>query len=391
MSSKRAAGLVGALSVAGFAISVYIAYVHSQIVADIAPSCDVNATFSCTTVLSSKYAYLFDVIPVAWAALLTYAGFFGISLGLVVALPRAQSRRRAAGALFAGAIGGAIYSVYLAGIALVVLRAVCLLCTGLYVVSAGMLIATALLLSSVRRETSRGRDEGTGLVRWIGIGAGVGLAVVLGLVVWEAVGPEPAPDPDFVLWYEARPVVQVPPVNGHTKGSANAVVVISEFSDFECGHCAQMYRTFKSLLPRYREDVRVEFFHYPLDSACNPAVQSSFHRNACLAAVAAECASAQGKFWPYHDLLFDNQRDLGRDTLLRLADRVGLDRDAFSTCLASDDARAVVARDVAEGARLGVQSTPTLFFNHRMIRGALEADKLEQAIRIERDLSAHQN
>jgi len=391
MSSKRAAGLVGALSVAGFGISAYIAYVHSQIVADISPSCDVNATFSCTTVLSSKYAYLFGVVPVAWAALLTYAGFFGIAVALAVALPRAHSRRRAAGALFAGSIGGAIYSVYLAVIALVVLRAVCLLCTGLYVVSAGMLIASALLLSSVRRETSRGRGEDSGLVRWVGIGAAARLAVILGLVVWEAVGPEPVADPDFVRWYEARPLAQVPPTDGHEKGGANAAVGIAEFSDCECGHCAQVYRTFKAVLPRYREDVRVEFFHYPPPSACNPAVQSSFHRNACLAAIASECASAQGKFWQYHDLLFDNQQDLGRDTLLRLADQVCLDRAAFSTCLESDAARAAVARDVAEGARLGVQSTPTLFFNRRTVRGALEADKLEQAIRIERDLSAHQN
>ena len=391
MSSKRAAGLVGALAVAGFAISAYIARVHAQIAASQVPACDVSDVVSCSIVLASKYAYVFGTVPVAWLALFAYAGFAGAALLLAVGAPRAATRQRVSGLIFAGAIVSVIYSVGLAWVAVMILQAVCVLCASLYFVNAGLLVSGAMLLNAVRRETSRGRSDAVALVRWVGIGSTVGLAVVIALFAWEATRARVVDDPDFARWYLARPTVERPPAGGHAKGPATSTVVIAEFSDFECGHCAQVYRTLKSVLPRYRQDVRVEFDHYPLDSQCNPAMSGSFHRNACLAAVASECAAEQDRFWPYHDLLFDNQRDLSRENLLRFANQVGLDRDAFSKCLDSDAPREAVARDVAEGARLEIKSTPTLFFNRRTVVGALEDDKFEQAIRIERELSARPN
>ncbi len=391
MSSKRAAGLIGALAVAGIAISAYLAHVHAQIADSQVPACDINDTVSCSIVLASKYAYLFGTIPVAWLALLAYVAFGVAAVALAVAVPRAAARQRLAGIVFASAIVAVIYSIGLAWVAVMVLHAVCLFCTALYFVNAGLLVGGALLLNAVRRETSRGRADGLALVRWVGIGSAAGLAVVVALFTWEATRTRIADDPDFERWYLARPTVERPPTGGHAKGPQSSAVVISEFSDFECGHCAQVYRDLKAVLPRYREDVRIEFHHYPLDSACNPAMTGSFHRNACLAAFASECAAAQNQFWPYHDLLFDNQGDLSRETLLRLANQVGLDRDTFSKCLASDEVRAAVARDVAEGTRLEVKSTPTLYFNNRTVVGALEHDKLEQAIRIERAQSSRRN
>ena len=58
--------------------------------------------------------------------------------------------------------------------------------------------------------------------------------------------------------------------------------------------------------------MRVDFRHFPLDRACNPKIATPVHEAACLAAVAAECAGEQGKFWQYHNLLFDNQQQLER-------------------------------------------------------------------------------
>ena len=77
---------------------------------------------------------------------------------------------------------------------------------------------------------------------------------------------------------------------GHSKGQADAVVTVIEFSDFECGHCANAYRSLKQVLPYYQKDVQVRFHHFPLDAACNPAVKHSVHQYACLAAMAADGA-----------------------------------------------------------------------------------------------------
>lgn len=391
MSSKRAASLVVALAVAGIATSTYISYVHAQIAANQVPACDISDSVSCSVVLSSKYAYVFGTIPVAWLALVAYIGFAAIGSLLVLGAPRAAQRQRLASLVFAGAIVSAVYSVALAWVAVVTLSAVCVFCASLYFVNAGLLIAGALLLNSVRRETSRGRSDAAGLVRWVGFGSAAGLAVVVALFGWEAGRTRVIDDPDFTRWFLARPTVAQPPTGGHAKGPESSAVVIAEFSDFECGHCAQVFRTIKAVLPRYRQDVRVEFYHYPLDAECNPAMSGSFHRNACLAAVASECAAAQNQFWRYHDLLFENQRDLSRDNLLRFAAQLGLDRDEFSKCLDGEEARAAVARHVAQGARLDIKSTPTLFFNHRTIVGALEDNKFEQAVRLERELATRSN
>lgn len=395
MSSKRAAALVGALATTGVAVSAYISRVHQQIAASQTPGCDVNETFTCTVILSSKYAYLFGSIPVAWLALATYLVIGGIAIAMALAMPRAVQRRRAAGFILAVAIGAAIYSIALAWIATAILRAVCLFCATLYVVNAGLLVASALLFQAVRHETARsgrGRaEESFSLVRWSIGGAAIGVSIVAALFGWEAMRPRDVIPADFKKWYLARPMAEQPPSGGHAKGDPSSPVVIAEFSDFECGHCAQIYRAFKSVWPRYRDDLRIEFHHYPLDSTCNPAMARSFHQNACLAAYASECAAAQDAFWPYHDLLFDNQGDLSRDNLLRFADQVGLDRAAFEQCIASDATREAVARDVAEGTRLEIKSTPTLFVNGRTVVGALEEENLEHVIRIERDIAARRN
>jgi len=161
-------------------------------------------------------------------------------------------------------------------------------------------------------------------------------------------------------------------------------VTVIEFSDFECGHCANAYRSLKQVLPRFQKDVQLRFHHFPLDSACNPMVKHSLHKYACLAAQAAECAGAHGRFWEYHDLLFDNQSHLDRDSLIAYAQRVGIDRDTFLACLDSEAPRQAIARDVAEGVRLGIESTPTFFLNGRTITGAPRADALGYAIQLER-------
>ena len=104
------------------------------------------------------------------------------------------------------------------------------------------------------------------------------------------------------------------------------------------------------------------------------------HPSACLAAVAAECAGEQGKFWQYHNLLFANQQELGRVFLIQYATRLGMDVARFTECLGRADVQARVREDAAEGGRLGIDSTPTVFINGRKIKGALDPELLTNAV-----------
>jgi len=94
------------------------------------------------------------------------------------------------------------------------------------------------------------------------------------------------------------------------------------------------------------------------------------HSNAQKAAEAASCANAQGKFWEYHDKLFENQRALAPDNLKKYASEVGLDTDAFSACLDSGKFVQDIIKDTSDGKRAGVTGTPAFFVNGRFLSGA---------------------
>jgi protein-disulfide isomerase len=391
MALKRAAIATCAIALIGLAIAVNLAYLHAKLSASAGyvSWCTINSEVNCDVVLASEYAE-FLAVPVAVWAVVTYVAIGAAALALLTTA-RASRRRQLAGALFGISVWSVVFSLYLLFVSLFILHTVCLLCSGLYVVNLGLLVSTFLLYSAVR-VAAREQQAWQGWSRMIAGGAGAAALVLLVIVGWKASQGEQVlsaeeikqRDPDFYAWYAKLPMAGGELSGGHTKGQPDALVTVSEFSDFECGHCANAYHSLKQVLPRYQKDVQVRFHHFPLDPACNPAVKHSLHQYACLAAMAAECAGAQGHFWEYHDLLFENQSKLDRDSLLDYAQRLGLDRAAFLACLDSDAPRQAIARDVAEGMRLGIESTPTFFLNGRTITGAPRADALGYAIQLER-------
>jgi protein-disulfide isomerase len=133
--------------------------------------------------------------------------------------------------------------------------------------------------------------------------------------------------------------------------------------------------TLKDLSARYPDRVRWVFRDFPLEN---------LHPEASLAHEAARCAGDQGKFWPYHDLLFA-ETNLTPDALKRYAAQVGVEASAFAQCLESRRHRAAVAADVAAGAQLGVTGTPTFFINGRPLVGNLPLAEFQRVI--ERELA----
>ena len=155
--------------------------------------------------------------------------------------------------------------------------------------------------------------------------------------------------------------VEVPTEGAPIRGAADAPVTIVEFSDFECPFCKQTHPTLKQLLDRYPGKVRLAYRDFPLDS---------IHPQARRAAEAARCASDQGKFWEYHDVLFTQSPQLALEDLRRYAGQVGLDVTKFDGCLAAGVNKAAVQRDLDEGNRLGITGTPAFFINGRTLTGA---------------------
>jgi protein-disulfide isomerase len=144
-------------------------------------------------------------------------------------------------------------------------------------------------------------------------------------------------------------------------GNAAAPVTIVEFSDFQCPFCQRVAPTLKRVREVYGDRVRLVWKDYPL---------TQIHPQAFKAGEAAHCAGEQGKYWEYHDRLFANQQALQPDDLKKYGAEIGLDAAQFNACVDSSKFGDRVREGVAQGSRLGVNSTPTLYINGRVLAGA---------------------
>jgi protein-disulfide isomerase len=144
-------------------------------------------------------------------------------------------------------------------------------------------------------------------------------------------------------------------------GSEGAPVTLIEFSDFQCPYCRQVAPTLKKLRAAYGDRLRIVWKDFPL---------TQIHPQAFRAGEAGHCAQEQGKFWEYHDQLFGNQQALQGDDLKKYAAASGLNAERFNSCLDMSTHAERVRDGVAQGTRLGVNSTPTIFVNGRRISGA---------------------
>jgi protein-disulfide isomerase/uncharacterized membrane protein len=381
---------VVALAVIGLGVSIEIERLHRRLVSDgnVTSWCSISPAVNCDLVLSSRYAVLTGVSIALWA-IAYYVIVLGVALGAATT-QRARWREPLANLAFVLSIWGVLFALYMAMIAFAVLHTVCLMCSALYLTNIALFVAAWRLRTSARLA---GRRQASTQNRFVVAGGIIAAVGVLSIGGWEALGGAVHPigaeeiaraRPEFVHWFFAQPVVSVATDGNHARGQADAAVTIVEFSDFECGHCAAFHESVEDVLPRLGQGVRVIFRHFPLDPSCNPRVSAKIHPQACLAAVAAECAGEQQKFWQYHNMLFDHQQALERPFLIAYAERLGLDVKRFTTCLGGAEARARVEHDAAEGGALGVDSTPTMFINGRMIKGALDAQKLSDAVTLAR-------
>lgn len=154
-------------------------------------------------------------------------------------------------------------------------------------------------------------------------------------------------------------------------GSPNAPVQVVEFADFGCPFSRDESFVVRSLAQEFPTQVHFSYRYFPI-----PAL----HPQGEQAAEAAACADAQGKFWPYHDLLFINQADQSAAALLNYATQAGLNVNEFSACLSSGSMAAVVKADHDAGVAAGVVGTPTFFINGTEVPGAIPQSVFQQII-----------
>lgn len=171
-----------------------------------------------------------------------------------------------------------------------------------------------------------------------------------------------------------EPAALVIPVaeDDHVHGPADARVTLVEYGEFECPHCGRAHFQLKALRDRLPDlDARFVFRHFARDDV---------HPFAVRAAVTAEAAALQGRFWEMHDHLFEHQHSLEHEDLERHAKAVGLDLDRFLEDVRNPELLEKVKAHGEGAIRSGATGTPTFFLEGRLYEGSYDLDDLVTAI-----------
>lgn len=395
------------LSGLGVAVSIYSIWHHHQYWLHGATdaACNINAQLSCDRIAGSAYSELAGLPLGVWGL-----GFF-IALGVLAAtlLPKRpltnHSRSHLAALVLLTYLGVAV-SIGLAVISSVVIGSYCITCVMVYAVNVALGILSTYYLVTKQVAFTLGlsakqisSDEVGGRpTPWSGCltAAVVVLVVFAGYYNFAKPKPDPsqfADHPRFSKQKSQRMAMEnnleatVMDIIVHRSpygkagedyriGPDNAPITIVEFIDFECPACARAAPIAKGLVRLYPAAVTVVVKNFPLNSACNPHVETNMHTYACELAIMARCAGAYGQFWQYHDLAFAKQASLKDGMPQQWAQDIGLTAEQISECLASEDMASKLKADVAEAYELGVSATPTVYINGRKYIGLRSLDTM---------------
>jgi protein-disulfide isomerase/uncharacterized membrane protein len=362
----------GTVLTAVMAASANAYLLNRKLAAHSTPSfCNVNQYINCDLVNSSAASEMFG-IPITVFGVAFYSG-----LALAALLARANDRRlyRLTG-LFA--VVTLIYSVYLA-FESYRLGAMCVVCVSLYAANGLLLWAGMKGLAETGGALIEDVGETLSSATFATISGVFVVVTVLGAATWQSRTTTALDRPDAEGDLSAAKLAELGRSYARPGGTVvldgsepilgdpNAPYMVVEWADFGCPHCAEAYEALHEIVKR-RPDVQVRFRTFPLTSDCNPALQSSRGKAACIAAIAADCANQQGKFWQFAGLVFHNQGYVFRkDDQAVLADmryfaeQVSLDESRFEACLADPATAAGLERDATAGYNAGVRGTPALF------------------------------
>lgn len=163
--------------------------------------------------------------------------------------------------------------------------------------------------------------------------------------------------------------------NSLKTSSASANLTIVEFGDYQCPACGLAHPGIKKAISDYPGQINFVFRHFPLAQ----------HKNAEIAAQAVEAANIQRKVWEMHDKLYESQPEWeneanAMETFKKYAGEMGMDVEKFTSDAASDPVKQKVKNDLTDGLALGVNSTPTFYFNNELYKGGISYEDFKREI-----------
>jgi protein-disulfide isomerase len=213
----------------------------------------------------------------------------------------------------------------------------------------------------------RGRQRRASWQLWTGIAVLIA-AVVAGVVIQSSRSTGNA--------VVVTPAHALGPNGGEQRGSASAPVLVEEYGDFQCPHCADFQRTVGPTIDKLVKAGTIRFVYHPI---------AFIGPESTAAANAAELAGDQGKFWPYHDQLFaqqgpENSGTFSTAKLLSIGRQVGVSDQRFVDGVRKGSYDAWVAKSTDDASRRGVNQTPTVLVDGQIVPAAITAQGLQAAV-----------
>jgi protein-disulfide isomerase/uncharacterized membrane protein len=355
-------GILGALD------SIWLLVLHAS-KGSITGVCSVAPHVSCDALFVREYSEWFG-IPVPVFSII----YFGLLIVIAIRALRSENRHVIRPYAYLWILGwlGLGTTLYMAYIALILLKTFCPYCAVLWI--------TLIVVWLVSLKMMKMLDQPWGYLISEDLRAGYKSAWFWG-VGFVAIALLTA---SFFLFREGGKLVGKPlPIVGEearSLGPAGAKSSIVVFSDFQCPWCRVASEVLQQLARELPGEVRVVYKFFPLDSGCNEFIQRPMHPYSCAAATAAYCASVQGKFWIYHDYLFTSQDELPETRLIEFARMTQLDLPKFDACCRDRHTQEEIVKNVREGNELGIRGTPSIFVNGQQYSGPITLSALKEAV-----------
>jgi protein-disulfide isomerase len=337
--------------------------------------CNIGGTFDCSVIENSRFAELLPGIPLSafaagWFTCLLIVSFLGRDRNWNV-----EAKRMALGLTAVGTLVSIVYFIIMAS----VLNTFCILCLGIDAIN---IVALGLVLSmgfaTLKNNPFSPRQWKTGLIILTG-------SMLLGIGSSAFFAPKGISAGDQQVLLDR--VLRRPPVNiripesAPTVGPEDAPITIVKFSDFRCPHCQRGAYALHPVLQRYSDRIRYVFMNFPLDGACNSALEQVANSGSCEAAKATLCAEQRGEFRKVYQKLFDHQSQLSSSSARRFASiALGINETELQTCFDSSETATALRESTEEAVRLGVTSTPAFYINGHRVDGAYPTEVWEKLI-----------
>jgi len=367
------------IALAGVVIAAELTHLHLKVIGD--PSfdsfCNISDKVNCDKVNSSKYSEIFS-IPISHLGFLTYIFIIIVAFFSMRGSPLSNLLNTANLFIF---VFCNIYSVFLFYVSVAVIKSLCILCCGLYIVNLLLLIVSLFKIRdyftlNISCPLRAHRGFAISVIIFV-------LFALVSTIVLRNMTISERENSKRITEERKKAIYRDIDISGSFfYGPENAPVTVVEVTDFECPFCRKTYPVVKDAVNRYKDRIKFVLKNFPLGIECNPSLRVDMHPRACRAAYAAFCAGEQNRFFEYADKLMYG--DLSVDAYIMYAKELSLDLDRFNACLNSDRPRQFIARDISTCEKCQIMSVPTVFINGRMIIGAKPLQ--EYIITIEEEL-----